>query len=67
MLGLSLKGLVEQFAAEGIAELDHEFFEIGEGGAPGWSLRSVEVMHQVFGGGQEDRAQISGNIYGVCR
>jgi hypothetical protein len=52
LLGLSLEGLMEEFAAKGIAEFDHEFFEISEGGAPRWSLRSVEMVQQVFGRGE---------------
>jgi hypothetical protein len=55
LLGLALEGLVEQFTAEGIAELHHQLFEIGEGSAPGRSLRPVEVVQQVFRHRQQDR------------
>ncbi len=67
MFGLALQGLVEQFTAEGIRELHHQFFQISKGGSPRRPLRPVEVMQQVFGRGLQDGTQVSRNLYlGGC-
>src|SRR5262245_42245690 len=65
-LGLPLEGFVEQFAAEGIAELHHQLLKSGEGRAPGRPLRPVEVVQQVFRRREEDRTQMGRNFYGTC-
>ena len=66
MLGLALEGLVEQLAAEGVAELHHQLLQFGEGRAPGGPLRPVEVVQQVFRRGEQDRAQLGRDLYGTC-
>jgi len=58
------QGLLQQFAAEGIAEEGHEVFELGKGRSPRWAIGSVEVMEQVFGGGVQDRPEGVRNFYG---
>lgn len=55
LTGLTLESLAEQFAAEGVAELHHQLFQLGEGSPPGRTIRTVEVVQQVFGGRLQDR------------
>src|SRR5262245_63898284 len=56
LCGLALEGLLQEFGAELAAEEGGQFFEGGEGGAPGRPLRAVEVVGQVFGRGGHDGA-----------
>ena len=63
LFGLVLQGLLEEFAAEGLGELHHQLFQIGEGRTPGKPLRAVEVEQQVFGRGVQDRTQLGRNLY----
>jgi hypothetical protein len=63
LIGLSLEGLREQLGAEGAADLDGEFFEGVEGGAPRGAVGSVQVVEQVFGRGGQHGTQFGGDVY----
>ena len=69
LAGLALEGLADEFGAELAADEDCQFFEAGEGGAPGWSFVAVEVGGQVFGRRSDHGAQFGRNVYllGVFR
>ena len=49
LTGLPLESLLEQFAAQVVAELDDQLFHVVKGSAPGRPVGPIEVVEQVFG------------------
>lgn len=61
--GLSRLAL-QEFAAEVFAEQDDSLFDVVQGCSPRWSLGSVEMAKQVFGGGLWDGPDMGRNLHG---
>jgi hypothetical protein len=47
-LGLGVEGLLEDLLGDDRADLDGEFLEVGEGGAPGRAIGTPELVRGVF-------------------
>ena len=56
--------LIQQFPRDYATQLDHQFFEIEELGAVGWSIRAVKLVGQVFG--DPDEVSLMGGHFGPC-
>lgn len=52
-MGLGLDRLLEDFASDDLADLDGEFLQVVEGGAPRGAFRPPELVDSVFGGALE--------------
>src|SRR3954447_5588764 len=67
-LGLGLDRLLEDFARDDLADLDGEFFQVVEGGAPGRTFRPPELVDGVFGGALEGETYLidrRSNVHGL--
>jgi hypothetical protein len=47
-VGLSVEGLLEDFSGDDLTDLDGEFLEVGEGGAPGRAIGAEELVVGIF-------------------
>ena len=67
--GLALQGLLEHSLGERFLNGDEEVFHLGEFGAPGWSARSPDAVHQMFGDAVKVRPHFvdgGGGLFGGC-
>jgi hypothetical protein len=63
LLGLARQRLAEQLAAQAAAQLDDEFLDVAEAGAPRRPLGAPKVVQQVFRRRLQYRANVRGNFY----
>jgi hypothetical protein len=63
--GLSLEGLIEHLLGQHLTDLNGQFFEVAEVGAPDGSLRAVEFIDKVFGDAVEEVLDLGKGRVGV--